>query len=148
VKKSKFDEAVELLDASHWSDRSKWLMFATACHAVGHMGVWDKHSQLHPGNHNHEQNMQAWTSVSSSCHESALKDVVPNYEAKHMKYKKTLADETQPDAIVGGNDQGKLGFELLKQGTNYVIQSDTGAGETTSFKQCLKDTGMPFVSVV
>ena len=90
MKKSKFDEAVESLDASYWSDRSKWLMFTTACHAVGHMDVWDKHNQLHPANYNHEKNMQAWDSVSSSYHEAALKIVVPTYEAKHMKYKKTL----------------------------------------------------------
>ena len=92
--------------------------------------------------------MQAWGSVNKSFHESALKEIVPNYEAKYCKYKKTLPDKIQPDVITEGGVNGKLGYELLKQGTNYVIQSDTGTGKTTSFKQYLKDTGMNFISIV
>jgi hypothetical protein len=51
MKKTKFDEAVQKLGAAYWSDRNKWLQFTTACHAVGHMDIWDKHNQLHPDNY-------------------------------------------------------------------------------------------------
>ena len=149
MKKSKFDEAVKLLDPTYWSDRNKWLKYTTACHALGHLDVWDKNNQLHPNNYGtYDRNLATWNSINPVYHESALKGIVPGFEAKHFKFKKTLPDKIQPDVVIGGGPDGKLGYELLQPDTNYVIQSDTGTGKTTSFKQYLKDTGMNFISIV
>jgi hypothetical protein len=64
MKKSKFDEAVKLLDPTCWSDRSKWLKCTTACHALGHLGVWDKNNQLHPNNYGtYDRNLATWSVV-------------------------------------------------------------------------------------
>ena len=41
----------------------------------------------------HEKNAQARDRTNKAFHEHALKEIAPNYEAKHAKYKKALLDQ-------------------------------------------------------
>ena len=156
---------MEILDGlpdEYFTDNYKWLIFSTAMKQVGHKDLWEMYSEDKGGKtFNYERNESKWGYLKDKtlfCLEnilnasSAVKD--PKTFLGYIKYKPTENHKVEPHEILDNRrylDPSNDGTFLLDKSLSHdclLIMSDTGTGKTTAFKNFIKTTDKPFISIV
>jgi|DEB0MinimDraft_4_1074332.scaffolds.fasta_scaffold00095_19 hypothetical protein len=156
---------IEILDGlpdEYFTDNYKWLIFSTAMKQVGHKDLWEMYSEDKGGKtFNYERNESKWKYLKDKslfCLEHILNASSAVKDAKtflgYVKYKPTNNHNVKPHKILENRrylDPSNDGTFLLEESLSHdciLIQSDTGTGKTTAFKNFIKKTEKPFISIV
>ena len=156
------DDIVDKLPNDYFVDNSKWLIFSTAMKQTGHKDLWRMYSEDKGGDtFNHERNESKWTYLkdkSLMCLEhildasSAVED--PKLFLGYVKYKPTSNHTLTPHLKLDKRryldplNDGQFIIDNHQQGKAMIIKSDTGTGKTTAFKNFVKRSSNPFISIV
>mgnify|MGYP003643467016 CR=1 FL=1 len=156
------DDILEHLPLDYFTDNTKWLIFSTAMKQTGHKDLWEIYSEDKGGDtFNYERNQSKWNYLkhkSLMCLEHILdaSSIVedPKLFLGYVKYKPTSNNTIEPTIKLDSrryldtDNDGKFITDIHKRGKAMIIKSDTGTGKTTAFKNFVKRSDKPFISIV
>ena len=156
------EDIVEHLPNDYFVDNSKWLIFSTAMKQTGHKEIWEMYSEDKGGDtFNEERNESKWTYLKAKslmCLEHILDAssavIDPKVFLGYIKYKPTSNHTLTPHLILDKRryldplNDGQFIIDNNQQGKAMIIKSDTGTGKTTAFKNFVKRSKTPFISIV
>ncbi len=152
-------------------DNKLYLQFTHMMKTFGYKKLWDQHSLKGKG-YNKDKNEIIWNRPLDKYEyvKKILEASGLDYKqfTKH-KYRPQIKNTTTPDRIINRKKLGQIiatktdkgifnikikgkkdkdYFEIKKDVEIYIIKSDTGTGKTTLFKNYIKETNQPFISIV
>ncbi len=155
-------DILDNLPSDYFIDTRKWLIFSTAMKQLDQKEMWDQYSEEKGGEtYDYEKNHSKWNYLKDKslfCLENILTASSVVSDAKtflgYIKYKPTENHKVKPHRKLENRrylDPSNDGTFLLEESLSHdclLIMSDTGTGKTTAFKNFIKKTEKPFISIV